>query len=161
MSKKPFTVYRLPFTKRTGFTPLEKVCRGGNKGSNQSRFSGDERGSLTGFTLVEIMIVVTIMGILAAIVAPYYVRAREEAKAKACICTLKEIEGAKERWAISMDVDRWAVPEWTELVPDFLKNEPRCPAGGTYAIGDSHTIPTCDIGSNETAEKYDDHILYN
>ena len=114
-----------------------------------------------GFTLVEIMIVVTIMGILAAVVVPYYVRAREEAKANACICNLKEIEGAKERWAISMDVDRWAVPDWTELVPDFLKSEPHCPAGGAYTVGDSDAIPTCDIGTNDTAEKYDDHILYS
>lgn len=135
MPKRPFIVYRLPFTVK--------------------------RGKLgTGFTLVEIMVVVLIIGVLSAIVAPYYVRAREEAKAKACIANLKEIEGAKERWAVSLDVDRWAIPEFTELVPDFLKTQPRCPAGGSYTIGGSDTLPTCDIGTNQTAEKYDDHILY-
>ncbi len=114
-----------------------------------------------GFTLVEIMIVVLIIGVLAAIVAPYYVRAREEAKAKACIANLKEIEGAKERWAVAMDVGRWDEAEMSDLVPAFLKTEPRCPSGGNYTIDNTDNLPTCDIGTNDSADSWDDHVLYN
>ena len=112
-----------------------------------------------GFSLIEIMIVVLIIGVLAAIVTPYYIRARDEAQSKACIANLRELEGAKERWAISLEAGLDEEPLWTELIPDFLKTPARCPANGTYTIGDCNTTPTCSVGTNDTEQLYDDHVL--
>jgi prepilin-type N-terminal cleavage/methylation domain-containing protein len=53
-----------------------------------------------GFTLVEIMIVVAIIGLLAAIAIPNFVKARQTAQKNACIRNLREIDGAKEQWAL-------------------------------------------------------------
>ena len=53
-----------------------------------------------GFTLVEIMIVVAIIGLLAAIAIPNFVKARQTAQRNACIRNLHEIDGAKEEWAL-------------------------------------------------------------
>ncbi len=55
-----------------------------------------------GFTLVEIMIVVTIVGMLAAIAAPNYTRARKSSLTDACINNLREIDSAKQQWALEM-----------------------------------------------------------
>ena len=54
----------------------------------------------SGFTLVEIMIVVAIIGLLAAIAIPNFVKARTTAQQKACINNLRQIDGAKEQWAL-------------------------------------------------------------
>ncbi len=54
----------------------------------------------TGFTLVEIMIVVLIIGILLAIAVPNFIKARQNSRLQTIIGNLKQIETAKEQWAM-------------------------------------------------------------
>ena len=94
-----------------------------------------------GFTLVEIMIVVAIIGLLAAIAIPNFVKARQTAQQNACIANLKQIEGAKQIWALDGGS---GTPTWGDLVDTYIKRQPSCPAGGDYTIGDLDTTPVCD-----------------
>ena len=101
-----------------------------------------------GFTLVEIMIVVAIIGLLAAIAIPNFIKARETARKNACIANLKQIEGAKQVWALDNNKSGSDTPEWSDLVPDYIKRTPSCPSGGTYTIGNVDTAPTCNISGH-------------
>jgi prepilin-type N-terminal cleavage/methylation domain-containing protein len=102
----------------------------------------------SGFTLVEIMIVVAIIGLLAAIAIPNFVKARTTAQANACITNLKQIESAKEQWGLENKVASDAVPTSANLYGAtlYIKEEPKCPNGGTYDIKALNTDPTCSIG---------------
>ena len=105
------------------------------------------------FTLVEIMIVVLIIGILLAIAIPNFIRARESSRAKACVSNLRQVDSAKEQWA--MDYRQAAgstglgasFPN-TMLVgaSGYIKGTPLCPSSGTYTIGAVGTDPTCSVG---------------
>lgn len=91
-----------------------------------------------GFTLVEIMIVVALIGMLAAIAFPNYVRARSNAQVQACINNLRLIEGATQQWALETKQGANAPVSFTDIAP-YLKNATICPAGGkTFA--DSYTL---------------------
>src|SRR6266487_2938718 len=85
-----------------------------------------------GFTLVEIMIVVLIIGILLAIAVPNFIKARESSRAKSCVANLKQIESAKEQWAMDTKAATNATPGTTDLFPTYVRNTPVCPSGGTY-----------------------------
>ena|SRR5206468_473156 len=104
-----------------------------------------------GFTLVEIMIVVLIIGILLAIAVPNFIKARETSRTKSCIANLKQIDAAKEQWAMENKIAATgSCAALTDLVgsTSYIKNTPSCPSGGTYTM--PSTIagnPTCSVGT--------------
>ncbi|GIV11206.1 MAG: hypothetical protein KatS3mg020_0697 [Fimbriimonadales bacterium] len=103
-----------------------------------------------GYTLIEILIVVMIIGILLAVALPSFFNASERARANACRANLRKIQAAKEQWAIVNRRPGTATPGWAQLVPQFLQQQPQCPSGGTYTLRNVRTHPTCSIGGTHS-----------
>ena len=101
------------------------------------------------FTLVEIMIVVAIIGLLAAIAIPNFVRARTQSQTQACINNLRQIDAAIQQWALENNQGPDATVTHDDVV-GYLKSPPRCPAGGTgfttdYSLTTVSNAPTCTV----------------
>lgn len=121
------------------------------------------RASHKAFTLVEIMIVIAIIGIIIAIAVPAFLRARENARCKACQGNLAKIDAAIDMYAMDNKKNTGDPVTMDALVSDnttgYLRQAPVCPSGGDYGaeflVNDT---PLCTIGVN-TAAPYAPHVL--
>ena len=103
------------------------------------------------------MIVVAIIGLLAAIAIPNFIRARTTAQSNACINNLRQIDGAIQQAALEKNLSGSTTVNSTSLMPYLGRGTaggwPTCPAGGTYG-GNNGTgafpidsAPTCSKGA--------------
>ena len=117
-----------------------------------------------GFTLIEVMIVVLIIGILLNIAAPAFIAARESSRAKACVGNLKQIDSATQQYCMDKKLNAASyltagntpsidTNAATGLVgaSGYIRALPVCPSSGIYAVAPAITgIPTCNITGDGT-----------
>jgi prepilin-type N-terminal cleavage/methylation domain-containing protein len=113
---------------------------------------------MSGFTLVEIMIVVAIIGLLATIAIPSWVHARTNSQQNACINNLRQIDAAKQQWGLDVRAMATATPLLSNIQPYLGRGSAgtstACPADSaqtfstSYSIGDLSSTPTCLIQSS-------------
>jgi prepilin-type N-terminal cleavage/methylation domain-containing protein len=86
-----------------------------------------------GFTILEIMVVVALIGFLTAIVVPHVLNARDRADQKTCLNNLRQIEQAVQQWAVEAKALPSDVVVHKNLVP-YMRKLPTCPSvkGGTF-----------------------------
>jgi general secretion pathway protein G len=114
------------------------------------------------FTLVEIMIVVTIIGILLTLGLTNFWKAAEKTRTRTCQNNLRKMQWAKESYMMERGFGA-SEPEatFTDAAlygqDRYIKDKPTCPGGGTYSIGDGLSVPTCDYqgGNVHTFESED------
>ena len=99
---------------------------------------------IRGFTLVEIMLVLLLIGMMAAIAVPGFIQSRQTARRNVCINNLRLISAAKEQAALQNGSSESAVLSQAEIIPHIKGNAiPLCPGSGVYTINAVSVSPVC------------------
>ena len=109
-------------------------------------------GLITGY--ISIALSICMIPLLAAIAIPNFVKAREVAQMNVCRNNLRQIEGAKQMWALKEKKEQTDTPTPEDLAA-YLKNgfqSLTCPIGGTYSINAVNETPTCSIPKHTLGE---------
>ncbi len=98
-----------------------------------------------GFTLVELMVVVLIIGILVAIAIPVFNAAKSNAQKKSCFANQRTLEGSAQQYAAD---NNGVIPTVAQLLPTYIKVNPKCPEADAtgYAFDTSGTVTTRPTG---------------
>jgi predicted lipid-binding transport protein (Tim44 family) len=101
-------------------------------------------GLITGYLSIAL---IPLIGLLASIAIPNFVRARQQAQYMACQSSLKSIQASKEVWALEKRKGNYDVPVDADLFGESkgLAQKPACPAGGTYRLNAVENSPTCSV----------------
>jgi hypothetical protein len=77
----------------------------------------------------------------------WYVRARTPSSCNSCIANLKQLEGAKDTWALEHGKQKEDIPNWNDIIGEkaYIWRMPECPRGGTYTLGPVAERPRCSI----------------
>jgi hypothetical protein len=102
--------------------------------------------SSQGYASSALLAPVAVVGMLSAIAIPNFVKARATSQQNACINNLRQLDGAKQQWALEKNKKPADVPTKADLSP-YLRGWPTCPAGGTYTIGAVNEQPTCSLAN--------------
>jgi prepilin-type N-terminal cleavage/methylation domain-containing protein len=107
-----------------------------------------------GFTLLEIMIVVCIIGLIVAIALPAFMKSRLQARKQTCIENISQIESAKQQWGLENGKKDGDAPSQSDLfgADRYIKKEPTCAGGGTYDLKTIGVNATCTLAA-------DGHVL--
>ncbi|MCF7707868.1 MAG: prepilin-type N-terminal cleavage/methylation domain-containing protein [Verrucomicrobia bacterium] len=105
----------------------------------------------SGFSLIEVMIVVWIIGLLAAIAIPNFLKARDSTHRNLCIENLAQIFAAKQQWGLETGKSEEDEPSWDDLVGEekWMKRRPDCPSDGEYSINKIGEEPVCTVAGHE------------
>ena len=90
------------------------------------------------FTLVEILLVIVILGILAAVVVPRVTYSKKDAQIAACDANVAALRTAIELY--HHDEGSWPA-NLDALNPDYIDEVPECPFGTAYTIDINHRVP--------------------
>ena len=124
-----------------GHKALSRIKRSGGSVAGQGLAIG---GLVTGY--LGIAWAVVVIPLLMAIAIPNFVKARSTAQKNACINNLRQIDAAKQRWALENKKENAETPTESDLKTYFQgKPFPKCPAGGSYALRSIGEMPACSL----------------
>jgi len=114
----------------------------GGKKEDSYEFRGEQHLSTPSLASVSTA------GLLSAIAIPNFVKARGTAQKNACLINLRQLDAAKQQWALENRKAAGAEATMSDLAP-YLPKLPVCPAGGVYSLGKLGEAPTCSIKGHE------------